>query len=160
MIRILLPNELEKRLTAELQSAGTREIGGVLMGEHASEGVFRIRDFTVQRQGGTWITFVRKVEDSLKQSMRNFFRKNAYQYTKFNYLGEWHSHPSFALIPSLSDQRSMWEVVCDRNVGANFAILLIVKLEASELKGSVSLFVPEFDMQNGELILEGTSYDR
>ncbi|OAS21390.1 Mov34/MPN/PAD-1 family protein [Paenibacillus oryzisoli] len=155
MINILLPFKIRKRMIGLLKSAGTREIGGILMGEHVSESVFRICDFTVQQQGGTWISFVRKMEESLKQSLRTFFKSTDFQYTRFNYLGEWHSHPSFSLIPSSLDQESMWEIVQDPSVGANFSILLIVKLAAGELAGSVSLFAPGFEVMTGELLLEG-----
>ena len=155
MIKILMPPELKKRLIKELRVAGSREIGGILMGEHVSEGVFRIRDFTVQQEGGTWITFIRKIEKPVKLSLRKFFRSTNFQYTRYNYLGEWHSHPpSFSLFPSIRDQESMWEIVNDPSVGANFAVLLIVRLEAAELKGNVSLFAPGFEVMNGELIWE------
>jgi proteasome lid subunit RPN8/RPN11 len=155
MIKILLPKELQKRLINQLTKAGTREIGGILMGEHVAEGVFRVCDFSVQQQGGTWITFVRKIEESLTQSLRKFFRKTNFQYTKFNYLGEWHSHPSFSLTPSALDQESMWEIILDQSVGANFAILLIAKLEHGLFVGSVYLFAAGFEMVSGQLIMEG-----
>ena len=157
MIKILLPSKIRKRMIGLLKSAGSREIGGILMGEHVSEGVFRICDFTIQQHGGTWITFVRKMEESLKQSLRKFFKSTDFQFTRFNYLGEWHSHPSFSLMPSNRDQDSMWEIVNDPSVGANFAILLIVKLEAGELAGSVNLFASGFDVMAGELLFEGDS---
>jgi len=60
-------------------------------------------------------------------------------------------------MPSNRDQDSMWEIVNDPSVGANFAILLIVKLEAGELAGSVNLFASGFDVMAGELLFEGDS---
>jgi proteasome lid subunit RPN8/RPN11 len=154
MIQILLPEVLAARLEQELRDTGNQEIGGVLMGEHVREGVFRIADFTVQRHRGTWFSFVRLVQDSLKRALKNFFRSTNYQYTKFNYLGEWHSHPSFSLQPSRMDQQSMWEIVNDPDVGANFAILLIVNLKSKKLQGSVNIFTPGSPMIKGSLIRE------
>jgi hypothetical protein len=154
MIQILIPEALAVRLEQELQDASNQEIGGVLMGEHVKEGVFRIVDFTVQRHGGTWLSFVRLIQDSLKRAFKNFFRSTNYQYTKFNYLGEWHSHPSFFLQPSGLDQQSMWEIVNDPEVGANFAILLIVKLKSNKLQGSVNVFTSDSPMLKGNLIRE------
>lgn len=157
MIKILFTNDVKKRMIKELKNAGSREIGGVLMGEHVEEHIFRICDFTTQQQGGTWITFVRQIEKSLKFSLRKFFQDTNFEYTRFNYLGEWHSHPSFSLIPSRHDEQSMWEIVNDPFVGANFAILLIVKLEKDNLTGNVNLFVPGFSIMQGDLIFEEDS---
>lgn len=154
MIQILLPEVLAVRLEQELRDVGNQEIGGVLMGEHVKEGVFRIVDFTVQRHGGTWLSFVRLIQDSLKRAFKNFFRSTNYQYTKFNYLGEWHSHPSFSLQPSGRDQQSMREIVKDPDVGANFVVLLIVRLKSNKLQGNVNAFTSGSPMLRGILIRE------
>lgn len=154
MINIILPIDMQEHLIKVLSNAGTCEIGGVLLGEHTEEKVFRIQELTVQQENGTIATFVRELEESLRRSIRNFFHKTNYDYTRFNYLGEWHSHPSFALIPSSQDKQSMYEIVNDPNVGANFAILLIVKLHQGNLTGKVYLFVPDFEMLVGQLRME------
>lgn len=159
MIKILLPHVLQSRLIKELKMAQVREIGGIIMGEHVEQDIFRIYDLTVQQHEGTWISFVRKIEDSLKLSLRRFYRNTGFNYEKFNYLGEWHSHPSFNLQPSSRDRDSMWEIVQDPYVGVNFAILMIVKLEQGRLAGNVFLFAPGYDMMPAELIMEDT-YDR
>jgi proteasome lid subunit RPN8/RPN11 len=157
MINLLLPKYIELELKLELQAAGSREIGGILMGEHVNEETFRICDFTVQRHGGTWISFFRDIQKSLKQSLWFFFNKTNHDYTKFNYLGEWHSHPSFQLIPSMQDQQSMWDIVNDPEVGANFAVLLLVRLnQEGEVEGSATLFVSGSPMLQGNLIREET----
>lgn len=154
MIDLILPNHIEQSLKIELQNAGEREIGGVLMGEHVEKGTFRICDFTIQRDGGTWITFVRRIQKSLKQSLCHFFVKTKHNYTKFNYLGEWHSHPSFKLIPSIQDCQSMWDIVNNPEVGANFVVLLLVKLNHGEIDGNVTLYIPGSPMVRGNLIRE------
>ncbi|MBA4496305.1 Mov34/MPN/PAD-1 family protein [Paenactinomyces guangxiensis] len=153
-MKLILPQRIVRQLERELQLAGRREIGGILMGEHVSEGVFRICELTVQRNGGTWTSFTRTVHDSLRKYLTTFFYRHNHHYTRFNYLGEWHSHPSFSLSPSTCDQQSMLDIVNDPDVGANFAVLLIVKLGQEELQARAYLFVPNFDMQNGELIFE------
>lgn len=156
MINLVLPKRIEQELKLELEAAGRREIGGILMGEHVNEETFRICDYTVQRHGGTWASFVRHIQKSLKQSLRLFFNKTNHDYTKYNYLGEWHSHPSFQLVPSKEDQQSMWDIVNDPEVGANFAVLLLVKLHQGEVEGNVRLFVPGSSMIQGNLIREET----
>lgn len=153
MIKIILPKHIEVQIKEELEEAGRREIGGVLMGEHVSKNAFRISDITVQRQGGTVITFIRDIKESL-QKLREFFKRTNHQYKQYNYLGEWHSHPSFNLSPSTQDQQSMWGIVNDVAVGANFVILLLVKLNNGNMKGDVSLFLRGYPMANGDLLRE------
>ncbi len=141
-MRVLLPGDVAEKLESVLRSAGSREIGGVLMGEHVSEGVFRIKDLTVQRRGGTFASFVREVRAVLAPLQR-FFRETGHDYTQYNYLGEWHSHPSFPAEPSHRDSESMWRIVEDPAVGANFVVLLIARLGAKgNLEGSATVYLP------------------
>ena len=141
-MRVLLPPDVAERLGAVLRGVGNREIGGVLMGEHVSEGVFRVKDLTVQRDVGTFASFVREVRAALVP-LRRFFAETGRNYTRYNYLGEWHSHPSFEPEPSGKDSESMWSIVEDPAVGANFAVLLIVRLGAEgELEGRATAYLP------------------
>lgn len=153
MIKIIIPKKIKNKMISELKKAGSREIGGVLLGEHLAENTFSIYDITIQSSGGSWISFMRKLPASFKKTINQFFQKTNFQYSKYNYLGEWHSHPSFELTPSSRDIQTMFEIVEDNNVGANFAILLIVKFD-SELYGDVTLFVPEYPIIKGELLME------
>ncbi|WP_218839235.1 Mov34/MPN/PAD-1 family protein [Evansella halocellulosilytica] len=154
MIKLILPKAIEQELKKELIVAERQEIGGVLLGEHVSEGLFRISDFTIQRSGGTVVSFIRHIQQSLKNRLTDFFNKTKHNYTKFNYLGEWHSHPSFELTPSIRDRESMWQIVNDPTVGANFVMLLLVKCNEGVVEGRVSIFVPGNPMIQGELIRE------
>jgi len=131
-MQLLLPPQIVKRLRRELRRAGKQEIGGLLMGEHVSDEVFRVTDISVQRSGGTHACFVRDHKDHQAQ-LQDFFKRNGENYGRFNYLGEWHSHPSFDALPSSTDIETMQSILSDPAVGANFLILLITKL--SRIKG-------------------------
>jgi proteasome lid subunit RPN8/RPN11 len=156
-MQILLPDEAANKLTEALKKAGNREIGGILMGEHLSEGVFRVKDLTIQCHGGTFASFTRFLAENLSP-LQNFFRETGYDFTRFNYLGEWHSHPAFAPEPSSTDCKTIWEIVEDSTVGANFVVLMIVRLdEATQLEGSVTVFLPGHQMFKGTLIQEETT---
>jgi hypothetical protein len=75
--------------------------------------------------------------------VEQFFERTGRDYERFNYLGEWHSHPSFTTRPSRSDVRSMYRIVSEPSVGANFAALVIVRLAArAELEMSACVFRP------------------
>ena len=127
MLTLILPLEQAEILRAALTNAGQREIGGVLMGEHVGTNEFVVRDLSVHRRG-SFASFLRRIEDALGQ-MRAFFTRTGHDYRRYNYLGEWHSHPSFAPFPSTTDDASMLDIVQDTSVGANFVVLMITKLE-------------------------------
>ena len=57
-----------------------------------------------------------------------FFQRTGHDYQRFNYLGEWHSHPSFSVRPSIEDVSTMTDIVSNPASAINFAILLIVRL--------------------------------
>ena len=156
MITILIPNRIKSQMENALNTAGSSEIGGILMGEHVAENVFRITEITIQKRGGSFASFVRVVEGIL-EPMKRFFHITGHNYRIFNYLGEWHSHPMFSLLPSSRDQKTMRELVNDPSVGANFAVLITVKLNAGHLQGLATVFVPGGKTFSGHLTQEEDS---
>ena len=137
---IEVPADIEARLREQLRRGGEREIGGILMGECLHPGRFRVADFTVDHRGGTIATFVRSLRAVL-QALTRFFDRTEHDYKRFNYLGEWHSHPSFAPTPSKRDIESVQSIVDDKDGGANFVALLIVNLTAEyRIDASATIF--------------------
>jgi hypothetical protein len=142
MITLILGREVVERMRAALRGAGRREIGGVLMAEHTGPNRFEILDITIHGRG-TIAYFLRKVEEAATR-LKSFFVRASHDYVRFNYLGEWHSHPSFELEPSQKDDISIREIVEDRDVGANFVVLLIVKLsDNGELLTRAYTYLPD-----------------
>lgn len=145
-MKLLLPLTIIDRLKRELHGR-IREIGGVLVAEHVGADIFRIVDFSVQRKGGTVAHFVRDPEHH-KAFLADFFARTGQNYQRFNYIGEWHTHPAFQPLPSGADVSAMFDIVDDPEVGVNFAILVIARLRFwGGLEMSVTLFrsgvVPE-----------------
>lgn len=139
-MNLLFPDNVLKRLRHELRKARAREIGGVLVGEHIADDTFRIVDLSVQVTGGTAAHFVR---DPVHHEvfLAKFFRKTGNEYERFNYIGEWHSHPSFEPVPSGEDVSTMTSLVYDPAVGVNFAVLIIARLRTrAHLQLSATLF--------------------
>ena len=135
---------------AALRSAGLREVGGILMAEHVGPNEFKVRDITVHRRGA-FASFVRRIEDAIGR-LRQFFDRVSHDYTRFNYLGEWHSHPSFVPEPSMKDDMSMLQIVQDQTVGANFAVLLVVKLDSNrQLIGTAHTYLPNGTKARSEI---------
>ena len=142
MLSLILPPEVVKIFLEALQKAGRHEIGGILMGEHIGLNEFKVTHVTVHRRVGI-ASFVRCLEGAIGK-LRLFFRQTEYDYQRFNYLGEWHSHPLFEPIPSIKDDESMLEIAQDNSLGANFAVLLILKLDsAGQLVGTANTYLPD-----------------
>ena len=142
MLTLILPPDQHELVLAALRWAGRRAVGGILMGEHAGPNLFVVREMTVHRRGA-FASFVRRIEDAVGK-LRAFFQNTGHDYTRFNYLGEWHSHPSFSPYPSKTDDFSMLQIVQDENVGANFAVLMIIKLGLDgELIATVHTYLPD-----------------
>jgi len=140
MIEVQLAPECAARILRELRRAGTAEIGGVLATERVADRIFRIVDLSVQRKGGTFAAFSR--DASLhKRFMRRFHDLTGHQYERFNYLGEWHSHPSFPALPSPKDVFTMYSLLEAPDQVANFLVLLVVKRSsAGKLEASAHAF--------------------
>ena len=153
MVKIVLQKTEKDRIEKALRKASDREIGGILMGEHIGHNEFKIVDLTVQTKGGTITRFFRSISNALK-ALNAFFNSTNHDYQRFNYLGEWHSHPKFALTPSECDLRSMFDIVEDNEVGANFAALVIVKLEGDMLRGASWVFEPGNKVVEASLTFE------
>lgn len=138
---ILLPDRILRKLRNELRRARSNEIGGVLMGERVTANIFRVVDLSVQRLGGGFSWFIRHPTNHNKY-IEKFFDRTNHEYVRFNYLGEWHSHPSFVPVPSHTDSRSMRHII-EGEEAPNFAVLMVVKLNAKKkIEASATMFLP------------------
>ena len=156
MLTVSIPPDIQQTLRKALKVAGTDECGGVLMGEHMGPGHFAVRYLTVQG-GGRFASFIRQTQSALR-ALGKFFRQSGHDYARFNYLGEWHSHPSFSVQPSATDHESMLDIVKDVRVGANFVVLLIFRLSRQgELEGSAHTYLPDGTFAQSVLALESNS---
>lgn len=125
-MQVEIADHVREKLRKALRAAGSREIGGVLMGEQITPGHFRVVDLSIDSQTGGRAHFVRSSE-AHAEALSAFFRETGHQYDRFNYLGEWHSHPRFSVMPSTQDVASMLDLV-EGERGIEFAVLLIVRL--------------------------------
>lgn len=154
-MQLIVPYVVQTELLRAMQDAGEREIGGVLMGEHVGPERFEVRRITVQRLAGTFTSFIRLLE-GLVRPLARFFQDTNHDYQRFNYLGEWHSHPSFKPVPSGRDENSMWQIVEDPEVGARFAVLLIIRLDGREtMEGTATVFAQGRLRRDAQLVLKG-----
>lgn len=139
MIEVRLSDACGRKLKAELARAGSNEIGGVLAAENLGGGIFDIVDLSVQRSGGSYASFKRTFGQH-DRFMRRFFNRTGHHYERFNYLGEWHSHPSFPALPSFVDGNQMQLLLREPDQKARFLVLLVVKGGKSGIEASAHAF--------------------
>lgn len=126
------------------------------MGEHVRDDVFRVVDISVQRSGGSQIHFVRDPFSHAAQ-LEAFFARTGNDFTRFNYLGEWHSHPTFEPAPSSVDCLSMQSIVDNPDIGVNFLVLLVVKLAGRQrIAGTATVFRPHLPSMSGVVLSDDT----
>jgi hypothetical protein len=137
-MRVELSVESENRIRGALRKAGRRECGGMLLAEQFEPGRFRVIDLSIDTESGEHAHFERRPE--IHAAARDaFFKRTGHDYSRFNHLGEWHSHPSFNVSPSLEDMSTMASLVASGPI--SFAVLLIVRLRFNIwLEYSLTLF--------------------
>jgi hypothetical protein len=140
-VRIRLAADQTRKLAAALDRAGVREIGGQLFGEQLAPSDFLVTELTIQARPGTFARFVVDLIQAARDAVR-FFDRTEHSYTRFNYIGEWHSHPSFAVQPSGTDVATMRELVGDGDFRGSFAVLMITRLDGSAITAGAWLFDP------------------
>lgn len=94
----------------------------------------------------SWVQHIHKHDHNRVTCSKNllFFRETGQDYVRFNYIGEWHSHPLFEPYSSRTDDLSMLQIVQDGAVGANFVVLLITKLGSDgELISTAHTYLPD-----------------
>ncbi len=126
-MELILTRAIQTELVRALKKGGAREIGGVRMGEQVEDAPFRVVRITVQAEGRGLAWFTRSLR-VVVAPLRAFFKRTNHEYGRFNYLGEWHSHPMFTLTPSRTDGNTTQALVSDPSVNARFAALLLVRL--------------------------------
>lgn len=132
--------EIEKiaydKIYETLKKFGSFEIGGMLIGYKKEENYFSISDVTVADDIGKFNVsrFIREPMKSMKILIRLFKKQ------KHSYIGEWHSHPHFALYPSHGDITTMKGILADSGYGVNFTLLVIVRLNHGKMDMAGFLF--------------------
>lgn len=152
VLRITVPHNIQDSLRSALLKAGNHECGGVLMAEHVGVNHFAVRELSVQKPGGI-ASFVRSLTSAVR-AIQSYCRTTGNNFTRFNYLGEWHSHPLFSVQPSSTDHATMRNLATDIRVGANFAVLLIFRLNGGVLEGSAHTYLPDGSIHQSVLDLE------
>lgn len=128
-MKLRIPLKIIERWTLALQEAGSIEIGGVLFGEQIDVGDFRVVNITHQKLSTGTATSFKRNGQSAKTEVLAFHKKLGNNPKRFNYLGEWHSHPTVPVIPSVQDEITMSNLIQEQQGAVNFLVLIIVKID-------------------------------
>lgn len=151
-LSLTIPPAQWNAMQACLETGGLREIGGWLAAEQLAPGKFELVGFTVDLDVGTHNRF-----DSLPTThgaqLDGILTANADRSGRVDYLGEWHSHPTFPPVPSDIDIAAMTRMV--EESGPSFAALLIVRLlGAAVLQATITTFQRGLPPEQGQLITD------
>ncbi len=130
-MKLRVSNKTIEKWQILLNEAGDRETGGILFGEHTGESDFRIVEATVQSRGGSQAHFRRNATKA-RNEVKRLSAQFDHNHLKFNYLGEWHSHPNSIVLPSALDEATMTSILEDPDTDANFLVLVIVRLDEED----------------------------
>ena len=149
-LRIPLPQWNAMRMY--LQSGGIREIGGWLAAEQLAPGEFELVGFTVDLDVGTHNRFA-SLPTTHGEQLDAILDANTDRTGRVDYLGEWHSHPTFPPVPSDIDVVAMTKMV--EESGPSFATLLIVRLlAAAVLEATITTFQRGLPPEHGKLVTD------
>ncbi len=140
-MRVRIRADQVKKMSGALERAGEREIGGQLFGEQLAPSLFSVTDLTIQQRRGSVARFVVDLVQALRDAAQ-FFERTGRDYTRHNYIGEWHSHPSFDVRPSHVDATTMRRLVASTDFQGTFAVLMIVRLDNGVLRSAAWVFDP------------------
>ena len=141
-MKVTLATDQTTKLIAALKRAGSREIGGQLYGEQLAPSDFLVTDLAIQRRRGGVTRFFVDLLEAARNAAR-FFDRTRHRYTRFNYIGEWHSHPLFSVRPSRTDVETMQSLVRDPEFQGSFAVLMIARLSDNVLFAAAWVFDPK-----------------
>lgn len=119
--------EIKDELLRKMKKYGKEhypnEYGGLLVGRHSDDFKCVLIEETVlpKEFKSSRFKFERGVK-GLKKVLHDFFK----QTPSLSYVGEWHTHPDGAPIPSLTDLNAMHEVVKHKDVFIMNPVLLII----------------------------------
>ena len=151
MLSLTIPRSQLAKLQAYLAQGGKREIGGWLVAEQIAPGEFELVGLTVDLEVGTHDRFDSLPEPHSDQ-MDRILLENSDRAGRVDYLGEWHSHPTFPPMPSNIDLASMTDMV--ENSGPSFAALVIVRLmRNASIQATITTFQRGQLPEAGRLII-------
>lgn len=132
-MKIVIKKEVTSKIYETVQLAGINEIKGSCYAFHKDNDLFEIEETYISQQKGTFSFSNLIINCKYNLFEKRYYKKHRNNFKEHNYIGDWHSHPSFKLKPSNYDIEEVNSELINSN--ANFLIQIIVKIVNNELIG-------------------------
>lgn len=133
-MKIIVPEKMSKIILDHVKKYSPNETKGALFARKIDDETFEIDAVYIEKKVGTFAFVILENNCRYKKFQAVYNKKHHYDYKNHNYIGDWHSHPSFALFPSEYDKSEVVEDLTKSN--ANFLIQMIVKENKGKLIGN------------------------
>jgi len=154
-LEIIIPAKITSLIKKHIDKYSPLETKGALFAEHLGDNIFKIDSVYLEPKPGT-TTYVKLVVNRVYQAFQNsFHKKHQYHFSKFNYIGDWHSHPLFECIPSSFDVEEVQKDL--KNSNANFLVQLILKVNQDKLIGNAFYYSNQVSAKKIHLVIENDS---
>jgi integrative and conjugative element protein (TIGR02256 family) len=108
---ILLPERIYREIISHAAKLYHNECGGILIGK------------VIDKETTSSPTLFKRIADFFNNALQQLFIQTK---GKTYYLGDWHSHPDAAPIPSGTDYKAMEEIALNPRIRTETPILLIL----------------------------------
>ena len=151
---VLIPEACLLKMTKMAETHYPNEVGTSLVGCYSDDGfeafVLDLAPLSSDSKGSL-TSFYRGIA-----GLQKFFAKLRKTFSgKRHYVGEWHSHPDAAPIPSGTDDRNQREITADRKTNCPECILIII---GGANFNEIGIFV--YSRKRGKVILSPVQNER
>ena len=151
LIIIIIPKRIRKIIYENVKKHSPNETKGALFACKKDDSTFEIEDIYIEPSVGSF-AFVKLYNNkSYKRFCQKYFSKHEDEDNVHNYIGDWHSHPSFSCYPSSYDKQEVEEDL--RQSNALFLIQIILKIEHNKLIGNAFLYNKDCSAYKIKLII-------
>ena len=151
-MKIIVQKEVRIKIQNKLNKSRSNESKGACFAFRMSNDCYLIEDVFISKEKGTFCFSNLKINFRYKRFEKNYFRKHNFDYLNHNYIGDWHSHPSFECKPSNYDKKEAFEELKKSN--ANFLIQLILKMDKGQLVGRCFLYQEHIKVKECDLVIQ------
>jgi len=140
-LEIIIPKEITLRLIKQISKYSPLETKGALFAEDLGNDTFKIDEVYLEPKPGT-TTFVKLyINHEYVTFQKNYHKLRKNNFSKYNYIGDWHSHPLFECFPSSYDVSEVEKDMKQSN--AIFLVQLILKVLKGKLVGNAFYYTRE-----------------
>lgn len=151
-MKIIMPKTISKKIYQRIKETSPNETKGALFAKKINDDLYEIDAVYFEKIIGTYAFVKLYNNEAYKKFQEKYHAKHLNDYETHNYIGDWHSHPSFECYPSSYDRL---EVESDlQKSNAKFLIQMILKNINQSLTGNCFLYNAFVSVEQIELEIQ------